>query len=139
MKFGKYPLAVEQNNYLKKIVNVYIVYDLVAWPKILLKIFTLKNCQFGATNIVKNSDKGKWVYSGYGLAFDEGDWLSFGNGNARNVIIFGIDNSSSSYFDNLKNNFSYQVKVQLLELMKVLVHQRKNFVLILLKQIHNFV
>ena len=29
MKFDKYPLAVEQNNYLTKIVNVYIVYDLV--------------------------------------------------------------------------------------------------------------
>ena len=27
IKFDKYPLAVEQNNYLNKIVNVYIVYD----------------------------------------------------------------------------------------------------------------
>ena len=59
------------------------------------------------TNIVKNSDKDKWVFSGYGIAFDGRDWWSFGNGTARNVIIFGIDNSSSSYFDNLKNNFSY--------------------------------
>ena len=107
MKFDKYPLAVEQNNYLTKIVNIYIVYDLVTWPKILFKIFTLKNCLFGATNIVKNSDKDKSVYSGYEIAYDEGDCWSFGNGTARNVIIFGSDNSSSSCFDNLKNNFSY--------------------------------
>ena len=33
MKFDKDPLAVEQNNYLTKTVNVYIVYDLAAWPR----------------------------------------------------------------------------------------------------------
>ena len=30
---------------------------------------------------------------------------SFGNDCARNVIIFGVDNSSSSHADNRKNNF----------------------------------
>ena len=30
IKFGKYPLSVEQNNYLTKLVNLYIVYDLDA-------------------------------------------------------------------------------------------------------------
>ena len=65
----------------------------------------IKNCLFGATNIVKNSDKDRWVYGGYGIAFDEGDWWSFDNGTARNVILFGVDNSSSSHVDNLKNNF----------------------------------
>ena len=34
IKFGEDPLYVEQNNYLTKIVNVYVVYDLDAWPKI---------------------------------------------------------------------------------------------------------
>ena len=57
------------------------------------------------TNIVRNSDKDKWVFSGYGIAFDGGGWWSFRNGTARNVIIFGIDNSSSSNAGNLKNNF----------------------------------
>ena len=33
IKFDKDPLAVEQNNYLTKIINVYIVYDLDAWPR----------------------------------------------------------------------------------------------------------
>ena len=60
---------------------------------------------FRATNIVKNSDKEKYVYSGYTIAFDgKGEW-SFDNDYTRNIIIFGIDNSSSSHADNLKNNF----------------------------------
>ena len=104
IKFDKDALGVEQNNYLNKIVNFYIVYDLEAWPKILLRNFALKNCLFGATNIVKNGNKEKYVYSGYGMAFGgEGEW-SFGNDYARNVIIFGVGNSSSSHADNLKNN-----------------------------------
>ena len=61
---------------------------------------------FGATNLVKNTDKEKCVYNGYGIAFDgKGEW-SFGNDYAGNVIIFGADNSSSSRAGNLKNNFS---------------------------------
>ena len=102
LKFDEDPLAVEQNNYLTKIANVYIAYDLEAWPKILLNNFTLKNCLFGGTNIVKkNSDKEKYVYSGYRIAFDgKGEW-SFSNDCTRNVIIFRVDNSSSSHADNL--------------------------------------
>ena len=33
IKFDKDHLAVKQNNYLNKTVNVYIVYDLDAWPR----------------------------------------------------------------------------------------------------------
>ena len=32
--------------------------------------FTPKNCLFEVTNIVRNSDKEKCVYSGYGITFD---------------------------------------------------------------------
>ena len=60
----KGPLAIEQNNYLTKIVNVYIVYDLAAWSRNTTNNLKFKNCLFGATNIVKNSDKEKCVYSG---------------------------------------------------------------------------
>ena len=59
----------------------------------------------GATNIVKNSNKSKYVYSGFDIAFDAGGLWSFGIGFARNVIIFGIVNSSSSHADNSKYNF----------------------------------
>ena len=44
LKFHKDPLAVEQNNYLLKIVNVYIVYDLDAWPRNSTNNFKFKNC-----------------------------------------------------------------------------------------------
>ena len=45
IKIDKDPLAVEQNNYLTKIV--------INWPKIPLKNFTLKNFLFEASNIIK--------------------------------------------------------------------------------------
>ena len=85
--------------------NAYIVYDLDDWPKIPLRNFTLKNCLLGATNILKNSDKGKYGYNGYGIAVEGKSSWSFGNDLARNVVIFGVDNSSSSHTDNRKNNF----------------------------------
>ena len=70
IQFNSTPLVIERNNYVTKIVNVYIVYDLDNWPKNPLINFTLKDCLFGSTNIVKDNDKEKYVYSGYGIAFD---------------------------------------------------------------------
>ena len=58
-KIDKHPLAVEQCNCVTKIVNAYHIYELNAWPKNPVNNFKLKNCLFGATNIVKNSDKEK--------------------------------------------------------------------------------
>ena len=105
MQFNDTPLVVEQNNYATKIVNTFIVYDLDNLPKIPLRNFALKNCLFGATNIAKNSYKSKWVYSGYGIAFDRlGSW-SLINEFGRNVITFVVDNSSSSHANNCKNKF----------------------------------
>ena len=46
-----------------------------------------------------------YVYSGYGIRFDSAGSWSFDNDTARNVINFGIDNSSSSHDDNCRNNF----------------------------------
>ena len=72
--------------------------------KFRLKICS-KDCLFGTTSIIKNSDKEKYVYSVYGIVFDgKGEW-SFDYGTARNVIIFGVDNASSSHSDNRKNIF----------------------------------
>ena len=65
-----------------------------AWPKTPPRNFSLKNCLFGATNIVKNSDKKNCVYSGYAIAFDGRCEWNFDNDCARNVINFGVDNSS---------------------------------------------
>ena len=60
---------------------------------------------FDANIIVKSCDKENWVYSGYGIPFDGKSTWSFGNDYAKNVVIFGVDNSSSSDADNRKNNF----------------------------------
>ena len=100
IQFNSTPLAVDQNNYKTKTVNVYIVYDLDNWPKVPLRNFAIKDCLFGAINVVKNSDKGNYVYSCYGIAFDGKGLCSFGNGETRNVVIFGSDSSSSSHIDN---------------------------------------
>ena len=90
---------------MSKIVNVYIVYDLDDWPSNPTNNFKLNNCLFGAASIGKNGDKEKYVYNGYEITFDStGSW-SFDNDTARNVIISGVNNSSSSRADNRKNNF----------------------------------
>ena len=104
-KFDKDPLAVEQINYLTKIVNVYIVYELNASSKNPGNNFKFKNCLFGATNIVKNSDKEKCVYGGYGKTFNSATFWSFDNDTTINVIRFGVDYSSSSHSEYSKNNF----------------------------------
>ena len=105
IKFDKDALAVEQNKYLTKFVNVYIGYDINDWSKNPIDNFKFKNCLFGAANIVKNSDKEKYLYSGSGITFDSAGFWSFDNDTARNVITFGVDNSSSSHSDNHKNDF----------------------------------
>ena len=114
IKFDKGPLAVEQNNYATKIVNAYIVDGLDTWK--------FENCLFSGTAIVKISDKEKWVYSGYGIAFDGAGSWNFGNDFSKNDIIFSVDNSSSSHADNHKNNFLVLGEDQLMILMEALVH-----------------
>ena len=94
IKFDTDALSVEQNNYLSKIVNVYIVYDLEAWARNASYNFQFKNCLFGASSIVKNTDKENYVYRGYGIIFHSADSWSFHSDTAGNVIIFGVDSSS---------------------------------------------
>ena len=98
-------LIIEQNNYSTKIRNTYIIYDLDGWTKVPIRNFAIKNCLFGAANIIKKSDKEKYVYSNHGIEFDgKGEW-SFGNDYAKNVVVFEVDNILSSHTDNLKNDF----------------------------------
>ena len=53
---------------------------------------------------MKSNDK-EWVYSGYGISFDEKGLWTFGNDFIINVLIFLADNSSSFHPYNQKNNF----------------------------------
>ena len=102
---------------------------IIFWLKLILLMAVLKTCLFinqylvrfrqketclfGLTNIVKNSDKAKWYYSRYGIAFVRVGLCSFGNGFSRNLITFGVDDSSLSQVDNHKINLQCQVKVPL--------------------------
>ena len=63
------------------------IHDLDNWKKNPLENFRLKNCLLRASNIVKNGDNGKLVYSVSVIAFDgKGSWI-FGNYFARNLIL----------------------------------------------------
>ena len=48
IQFDKDPLALKASNYLTKISNIYIAYDLDAWPRNPTNIFKFKNCLFEA-------------------------------------------------------------------------------------------
>ena len=90
---------------------------------------------------MKNSDKEKYVYNAYGITFDStGSW-SFDNDFARNIMIFGVVNSSSSHFDNRKINFDNVILGEgpTYGINGSFGHQKKSLVLILLKQTQNLV
>ena len=66
---------------------------------------TLKNCLFGAVTLTKNADIDKYGYSGYGIGFDRRSSFSFPSGGfGQNVIIFGVDMSSSAHINNKKKD-----------------------------------
>ena len=53
----------------KKVVNIYIVYELGA-SSLHDSDSTIKNCLFDAVTLTKNADIEKFKYSGYGIGFD---------------------------------------------------------------------
>ena len=60
---------------------------------------------FGAVKLTNNADIDKYLYSGYGIGFDRKGSFSFpGGGFGLNVIIFGVDMSSSVHVDNKKKD-----------------------------------
>ena len=62
---------------------------------------TLVNCSFGAVSLTKIADIDKYKYSGYWTGFDRRGLYLLPNGIfGRNVIILGIDMSSSVHDDN---------------------------------------
>ena len=63
--------------YCNFILKLYIVYELITWPRNPANNFTLKNCLFGTVKLVKNTVKRKFTYNGEGMAFDGEDSWSF--------------------------------------------------------------
>ena len=55
--------------------------------------------------MTKNTDIDKYKYSGYGIGFDRRSSISFPGGEfGQNVLIFGVDMSSSVHIDNEKKD-----------------------------------
>ena len=112
----------QQNNVLtsnndhvinKNVVNIYIVYKLDPLASARDKSFSIQNALFGAMQITKNAtDNSKNNYKGYGICFDERSELGHTKTeggydhttDARNILIFGADMSSSVHATNRANH-----------------------------------
>ena len=87
-----------------KTVNICNVYELGASSSF-NEDPTLKNFLFDSVKLTKNADIEKYGYSGYGIGFDRKSSFSFPSGGfGQNVIMFGVDTSSSVRVDNKKKD-----------------------------------
>ena len=87
-----------------KVLNIYIVYEISKSINI-SDYLILENCLLGVVSLTKNSNYNKYKYSEYGIGFDKHGRFSFpGTGLRQNVIVFGVDMSSSTKIDNRKKN-----------------------------------
>ena len=85
--------------------NIYCVYKLDSISSSRDSTSTVQNALFGSIQITKNADTSKYKYEGYGICFDEGGTFSIGNiTNGRNVLIFGVHESSLTHANNKANN-----------------------------------
>ena len=86
-------------------INVFIDYELDIWSRDLNSDFTLKDCSFGRIKSAENADPNKHVVSGYGIGFHSCSEFSLPEGSVgKNVILFGVDMSSSVHIDNKKKD-----------------------------------
>ena len=66
---------------------------------------TLENCLFGAVSFTKNANIDSHKYSEFGIGFDRhGSYSHHSRETGRNVIISGVDISSSTKIDNRKKD-----------------------------------
>ena len=87
------------------IFNIYCVCKLDPISSSRDNTFTVQNTLFGSMQITKNADTSKYKYKGYGICFDEGGTFGIGNiSNGRNVLIFGVHESSLVHANNKANN-----------------------------------
>ena len=102
VKFNGDCLKQEKNTFNQvKIVNIYIVYEIKRSVNI-SSYSTLENGLFGAVKLTKHFDVDQYKYSGYGIGCNRKGSYSIGDEVGRNIIIFGVDMSSSPHIDNKK-------------------------------------
>ena len=93
------------NIYNNVVTNIYCVYKLDPISSSRDGTFTVQNALFGSIQITKNADTSKYKYEGYGICFDEGGTFGIGNiTNGRNVLIYGVHESSLTHANNKANN-----------------------------------
>ena len=93
------------NTYNNGSTDIYCVYKLDPISSSRDSTFTVQNALFGSMQITKNSDTSKYEYKGYRICFDEGGTFSISNiTNGRNVLIFGVQESSLTHANNKANN-----------------------------------
>ena len=129
----------QQNNVIipnnNNVINIYVVYKLDPISLTRNTDYTIQNALFGAMKITKNTDSSKNHYTGYRLCFDEGG--EFGHTvrqgnfdstkNAKNVIIFGVDMSSSIHATNRANNIYVMGKDFIQEINDTTIYAEKLF------------
>ena len=100
--YFKQTKLIRPNN--NNVINIYIVYKIK--PIFRLSDYTVQNALFGGVKITKNAtDTSKHKYEGYGICFDEGGTFSKrGVNNGRNVLIFGVHESSLVHANNKANS-----------------------------------
>ena len=75
--------------------------------------------------MTKNTDVDKYKYSGYGIGFDRRSSFSFPSGGfGQNVLIFGVDMSSSAHIDNKKKDILVLGKGQTQQLEHTLTAEK---------------
>ena len=98
--FEQDPITIPNN-----VINIYVPYKLDPISSTSNTDYTIQNALFGAMKITKNTDSSKNIYTGYVFCFDEGGTFPKGNiNNGRNVIIFGVHESSLIHANNKSNN-----------------------------------
>ena len=98
--FKQDPITISNN-----VINIYCVYQLDPISSTRNTDYTIQNALFGDMKITKNTDSSKNNYKGYGICFGERGTFSKGNiNNGRNVIIFGVHESSLVHANNKANN-----------------------------------
>ena len=64
----------------------------------------MENCLFGVFSLTKHAVTEQQKYFGYGIGFDRKGTYLFGNGFGKNILIFGVDISSSLHIHNKKKD-----------------------------------
>ena len=117
-----------------KIVNIYIVFEIEKNVNI-SSYPTLENCFFGAFKLAKHIDVPQYKYSVYSIRFGRKWFFSHpSGGTGKNVIIFGVEMSSTTKIDKWKKGILILGKGPTRGLEHTLSERKK-----MLKKIQSFV